>query len=1378
MAITAATRQDIIELVVTALNAAPGTTLLNELVAIVDGGGTLADVAANLAASDTFTARYPAFQTAEEFADEWLGNLIPEAGVDALAEAKALVVAAVNGGTTAASLLLQAQEFLSAASETDAAFGTSAANFNNKTEVASHYTITNETAALGTATLADVTSDDATVTTVKAALDATPSDAAVAFSLTKAIDSKTTGSGDDIFSSANTATVTLSSGDILDGGAGTDTLDVSNTVASATIGTGVTTSNIEALKVNAVAATTVDTALMTGITDVYNNGSLGALTVSGLKAIPNVHLTATSADTTVNFASALTTAGTADAMTVALSAAATSGNANLTVGGIETFNVIASTASGSATKSQTLTSTTAHTVAITGDASTNITVSLPGATATQTGTFTGNDATNRTTLTVDAADVVSVDLKGGDDTLTTSSIGAKHTYTGGDGSDTLKLTQAVASAASTKATVSGWETLNISDAGTGTVDMDAFAGVTKVVYDDGLGGAATVDDAVTGVEVEVDVGATAQNLTVDLKTDGAADAITLTLDAVIAGDDIGTINASDAETLTITVDDDSLDATGTLGIASITLGDATTLNISGDAATTIAAATNPTTAVLATLNAGGMTDNISIAGMNFVNSGATVTLGSGDDSLTMGTANGADSIDISAGGKDTIVYTAVAQSDASGMDTITGFTSGSDDIDLTALGVNTTSLFGGVGATKGAAEALLAAATAPTTVFQADENILWVDSSGDNQLGAGDFRVKLSGVSTIVATDLGLSAAGATIAAEAANAVLSTALATSMTAKATNEGDSISSTSAFSVGSTFDGGLGTDTITFSRTAGGTTIIDLDDAAGDIENIENVVLGAGLTRLDLLAADLKANAAGEIASITGPATATDLRLSTGSDVSETTLSGIETITAAGDLIVDKEAVDVAITSIDLAGANATLTLHGATSAVTIDFSTTDIADGDAAGNDNLTIGVDADDSDITVILDANDLIGFDTIAGDATAGVTQTVKINDSDDISALTVTNVDNLYIGNAANSNQTITVSGADFVATNFKTVVGSGNDNITIGDAGAVDLTNTTISGIDAINFVTAAANDITLDAASISGSVDITAAGGADLLITEAGTYTNLSIAGGDFDSMVLTSHATNVYTYNVTEAIFDDDHTDATATSIVAIDGTAAAADPILAVAMAGTTLDLEGVTVGGVGATTDVDITVTGTSGNDVITVPDLTTTGSAFSIATGAGNDEVRVSVGSGNAAPTDTNSVVVIADAIRITDFDATKDTIAIDISDGVGINATVGTAVSGGINLNSTGAGFTLITNAAVSDFTNAAQVAAAVGVNTTTDNDVYFVALSNAAGSQVGVYAILDNGGNTGNAIDPAADGISLVAVLDISAGTFGLTNMGVW
>ena len=45
MAITAETRQDIMELVVTAYNAAPGTTLLSELVALSESGSSLKQIA-------------------------------------------------------------------------------------------------------------------------------------------------------------------------------------------------------------------------------------------------------------------------------------------------------------------------------------------------------------------------------------------------------------------------------------------------------------------------------------------------------------------------------------------------------------------------------------------------------------------------------------------------------------------------------------------------------------------------------------------------------------------------------------------------------------------------------------------------------------------------------------------------------------------------------------------------------------------------------------------------------------------------------------------------------------------------------------------------------------------------------------------------------------------------------------------------------------------------------------------------------------------------------------------------------------------------------------------------------------------------------------
>ena len=141
MAITAETRSDIIELVVAAYDAAPGTALLTELVAIVDGGGSLADVAENLTTRTEWTSKYPSFQTANEFATEWLGKLVPEASAEALAEGITVAEGLVNGGSSFGAILLEAQTFLSTLSETDASFGTSAALFSNKAEVATYYTL-------------------------------------------------------------------------------------------------------------------------------------------------------------------------------------------------------------------------------------------------------------------------------------------------------------------------------------------------------------------------------------------------------------------------------------------------------------------------------------------------------------------------------------------------------------------------------------------------------------------------------------------------------------------------------------------------------------------------------------------------------------------------------------------------------------------------------------------------------------------------------------------------------------------------------------------------------------------------------------------------------------------------------------------------------------------------------------------------------------------------------------------------------------------------------------------------------------------------------------------------------------------------------------
>jgi len=265
MAITAETRQDIIELVVTAYNAAPGTTLLTELVAIIDEGGTLADVAANLTTSARWKSTYPAFQTAEEFAEEWLGNLVPEAGEDELAEGVSVAVGLINGGASFADLLIEASTFLSALSEDDEAFGSSAANFNNKVEVATYHTITQETDGIDSAVLDSVTSDDDTVETAKSSVDTVAPASGKTYTLTTGVDKPTGLSTDDTFSATG---ATLGSLDVITGGEGTDTLVIKDTTEASSAGLKGTISGVEVL-------------------DLTSDGGMGAVAVAATAAGTN-----------------------------------------------------------------------------------------------------------------------------------------------------------------------------------------------------------------------------------------------------------------------------------------------------------------------------------------------------------------------------------------------------------------------------------------------------------------------------------------------------------------------------------------------------------------------------------------------------------------------------------------------------------------------------------------------------------------------------------------------------------------------------------------------------------------------------------------------------------------------------------------------------------------------------------------------------------------------------------------------------------------------------------------------------------------------------------------------------------------------------------
>ena len=445
--------------------------------------------------------------------------------------------------------------------------------------------------------------------------------------------------------------------------------------------------NIEIVSVtsDAVGGTTFDLSGAAGLSTVRNFNSSQNLTVSGLNAITDVTLddvgspdNSIAPNTTINY----TAAGTVGTNTQNVSLISNS-NANggaigtLTANGVENFAV---TTSGGSSVLTGIASTSLDTVTVAGDQNLTITGMLVGADTVDASTFTGN-----LSVVLDSAgtakDVVVTGGSGNDTANFSAGFEASDSFDGGAGTDTLGILNAVATG-TPAGTLKNVEILDITDAATGTVDMDNFAGVTKVILNAGIaaGATSTIDDAVSGIEVEVDsANLGADNLVVDLKTDGTADEITVTIDRVTGAHSIASINAADAETLTMSFDDDSTaNTTASFTVTSLTATDSTKWVLSGDATTTISATVDPTTAVLANVDASAMTGKLSIAGTDFAAAGATILLGSGADTLTFATATGADTITLG-GGADTMVYNAVAQSDFD-TDTITDFVSGTDKL--------------------------------------------------------------------------------------------------------------------------------------------------------------------------------------------------------------------------------------------------------------------------------------------------------------------------------------------------------------------------------------------------------------------------------------------------------------------------------------------------------------------------------------------------------------------------------------------------------------------------------------------------------------------------------------------------------------------------
>ncbi|MEQ8313560.1 MAG: hypothetical protein RL839_11350 [Gammaproteobacteria bacterium] len=730
MAITAETRTAIIELVVTAYDAAPGTTLLNELVAIVDGGGTLADVAANLTTRSEWTTRYPSFLTAEEFANQWLGTLVPEASAAALAEGVAIAVGLVNGGASFADIITEASTFLSSASETDADFGTSAGLFNNKVAVAEYHTVTLKNTNQSAEAFSGVTSDDTTVTTANAALDGTASSGQT-FTLTAGIDNLVGSPGNDIFITDNK---TANAGDTLDGGPGTDTLKLFGT---ATLGNLTSIETVEVsnsqLDVNTSVNSGVtsvilkDTDINGGTNVVYTLGSGQTFTLQNISdsAVGGDSIDLAGSSTTRNLIlDGVGTGSTADVIIDDVGGSAVASSTwNIQADGTATNYVVGNSTTTATVRTLNLSGTgnltldtasgiSAELRSITNSGTGNLTATTTAAPSATTGmTITGGSG--KDSITVDpaaAAGVINklttVDLGGGDDTLTNTTLTAATdiasgaSFAGGDGSDTLVIANAAVINATTGKQFNGFETFGTAN---GTVDLDHLIG-TNSIGTIGLGalaGGVVLNDVPESTVLAFTASTGAQTVAFNQKNAGAGspdDVVSVSIVGSTTGsrtvnsldvNDIETVNLSTSggstttQTFTTLIADEATKVTAAAA-AKLTIGDlqAASLVLFDGASSTSALS-------VTTGDAYGATSGVAFKGGSaddtFVLTGSTA--GGAGLAFQMTGNGGSDTITLPAGGRqDDVVYLAQGDSTSLKYDKIGTFVSTEDKIVLSAFG--------------------------------------------------------------------------------------------------------------------------------------------------------------------------------------------------------------------------------------------------------------------------------------------------------------------------------------------------------------------------------------------------------------------------------------------------------------------------------------------------------------------------------------------------------------------------------------------------------------------------------------------------------------------------------------------------------------------
>jgi len=1161
------------ELAVAANNAAPGTTLLSDLVAMSTSGKSLLEIADSLASSASFVATYPTFQTANEFATEFLGNLVPEASAAAVAEGVTIIEGMLAGGSSRGAVILEAATYLAALDETNASFGTSAALFNHKVEVATYHTITSEAAAPWSIP-ASVTSSDDSVATGKSAVDtalappAPPAPAAQAFTLTTGADVKTLGDGADSFASVigtnglATNGTTLQAGDNLDGGAGDDTLTIaiSGTHTGAVTTNTITLGGIETLKVSNYESSanldTIDLSLASGINTLalYGSAATGDVTFTGVQSIAASQMWNGSGDLTVTYAAAAV-AGTAD--TASLTLANTSAG-TFTSAGIETLDVVS--AGSSATNTITAIATGHSTVNVSG----SVAASLGTIGTAATKTVNAADLTGKLTATVAGTGDTSITLGSGGSviTMTADAIDKNDTITGGAGSDRLIIDDAAMTTA-TLAGITGVEILDYDVAS--TITLTKASDFTTFDFDDAGNQSLILSTGYTG-DVTVDITGDAANA--DVITNTAAVGIT------VVGNDTDFDATTDINGSTKATEVLNIKATG--GTAVVTGAGAIdnvdkVVVVDGTAGSDITIDVNAYATALeidaTALDAGtGAADEI-LTVSNVAGAALTVHGGGGADVIQDSAKN--DTINGN-GGKDVIT------ANQGGDDTINGG-DGDDTINMANKLTAADTIDGGAGNDT---LNVTAAVTAATLAGVSNVETLGMTVAGAVSLAAdlGDsftaIDLKTSTNSTALTLAAGFKQA-LTVSVEDGDSVINTA-AVALTVNADAD-DLEAADNTVLTGST----KASETLNITNNAAATVDLQTDVTGFNTVNILDKTagtdIGLNITGHGTAAQTLTINASelddGEDVTITGQATANldytggagvdTVVLGTGNDtvntgagkdviVAGTSLDNLDTVDGGDgvDTITATSAVDVnfinvsnveqitATTAATLAAyaqaAGIVTAVSNTGAATNIDASsyTTGITIVAAAGNETHKGGT-ADDTFVfqaTETLDANDTInggtGIDTIrvdndddadkAGDAVTVVLdanhtaiEKVVVNDI----ASTDTNGDVTVTVNAGSTLTALTIDGSALDAGEVLTVGGSnqGAKEVLTVVGGAGDDVITTGAAADSVDGG-AGADTITVG----TGADSITTGAGADTVvytIAAGGTGTGSTTASTD-------------------------------------------------------------------------------------------------------------------------------------------------------------------------------------------------------------------------------------------------------------------------